>query len=73
MTERIETFDVEFEVEEGDSSAVTVTVDARHIPSIKLLVLELVALHDEMRVGASPFADRLGNALQRFGIEEADE
>lgn len=73
MSERIEEFEAEVEVVDDGTHHLTMRVDVRHIPSLKLLVLELTALHGEMRVGASPFAERLGNALQRFGIDEADE
>ena len=73
MSERIEEFEVDAEVVSEGPNTVTLSISVKDMPSLKLLVVELVALHDDMRVGASPFADRLGNALQRFGIDGEGE
>jgi hypothetical protein len=73
------TFDeleVEFDVEAVDTEtghSASITVDLKGLESFKLLLLELTNLHSDMRVGASPFADRLEGALKRFGVEYEEE
>lgn len=48
------------------SANVTLKVQVRDLASVKLLYLQLNWLLDDMRVGASPFAERLEGILDRF-------
>ena len=52
-----------------------VTVDVRQLPAVKLLIVRLTQLHDEMRVMASPHADELGAILARVehGLDAGGE
>lgn len=70
------TIDMELDAEAVDAATgatLDIKVSLKDLPALKLLVVELVSLHDDMRVGASPFADRLGAALHRFGLVAEDE
>jgi len=44
----------------------TITVNVAEFTPVKALVVGLHLLHDDMRVGASPFAERLGTLLELF-------
>jgi len=44
----------------------TITVRATELATVRLLYVELQMLLDEMRVGASPFAEHLESILDRF-------
>lgn len=43
-----------------------VDVNLRDLPRFQLLIHEWEALIDDMRVGASPFAERAEHMLERF-------
>ena len=68
----VEVVDVEVvDDERPNQHTVRMELDVKGMKSVRLLGVELLALHDDMRVGASPFADRLGRIIERFaGPEE---
>ena len=49
-----------------------ITVRVMDLELVRLFVWELRTLEDEMRVAASPFADRLGHALDRATAQVGD-
>ena len=51
----------------------TLTVNVKNMDRVRLLGWELFALLDEMRVMASPHAEKLEAILDRFGGEEVDD
>jgi hypothetical protein len=53
---------------------ITMTVDVKNLERMGLFVWELIALQDEMRVMASPHAERLESLITRFvDGDEADD
>ena len=55
------------------SASMTIKVDAKNLDRVKLLRWELEMLLNEMRVMASPHAERLESLLARFeGDEDGD-
>ena len=54
-------------------SEMTVTVRVSDMDRYRMFVWELHQLHDEMRVMASPHADRLEGLLDRFMAEIEDD
>jgi hypothetical protein len=54
------------EAAELTSAEAVVTVRLGDVPEVKLFIWELRMLADEMRVAASPYAERLERALDRF-------
>lgn len=54
-------------------SEITVHVDVKNMDRTRLLVWELLTLLDDMRVGASPFAERLEEVIERFAGGEEDQ
>lgn len=55
------------------SAAVTLTLRIRDIDRFRLFVWELRRLEDDMRVSASPYAERLTGLLDRFTSDTDDE
>lgn len=49
------------------------SIRIRDLDRFRLFVWELRQLHDDMRVGASPFADRLEHLVDRFTADSDDE
>lgn len=69
----VDEFIVEIEAEDSDTGEpVRLAVDWKNFESVKLLIWELAGLVNDMRVGASPFTERLESALRRFGLEEVE-
>ena len=54
-------------------SEITVHVDAKNMDRVRLLIWELIVLCAEMRVGASPFAERLEDTLERFSGDQDED
>lgn len=53
----------------GKKRTARLVVSVVGLPQMRQLIWELVALRDDMRVGASPFADRLEHIVARFDRE----
>jgi hypothetical protein len=62
--------DAEF-VDDGTTAMLTINV--KNMGRLKLLLWELTELLDEMRVMASPHAERLDATLTRFAGEDDDD
>lgn len=54
-------------------ASVALTIRVADMDEFRLLLWELRMLTDEMRVGASPYAERLERALDRFTDSDATE
>lgn len=54
------------------SAEITVNISVRDLASVKLLVIMLRLLHDQMRVEANPRADDLGVIVERFEQRMSD-
>lgn len=51
----------------------TVHVDAKNLDRVRLLMWELYELASDMRVAASPFAERLDSIIDRAEHDEAGD
>ena len=60
---------------DADTARFTLVTEirVRDLPQYRLMVWELAQLHDDMRVGASPFAGRLGRIIDRFVFGDPSE